>query len=168
MSSFLVRSRSAREAGLRRRDASGAAAVEFALLAPIFIMVVFGIISFGLVFAQQLGLSNGARQAARGGVVKGATCAQIYAQAQDAAGTIGMSGSSVTVTITRGATSASATNPCGATPATSSTQPCAGSTAGDSVYVKTAYTSQLIIPPVIFKSSYPINATGAYECEFSS
>jgi hypothetical protein len=125
------------------------------------------VISFGLVFAQQLGLSNGARQGARTGVVKGVTSAQIYADARDASGTVGMSGSSVTVSITRGATAAAATNPCGANPSTSSTQPCAGSAVGDSVYVKASYTSQLIIPPVIFKSSFPIDATGAYECEFS-
>jgi hypothetical protein len=71
------------------------------------------------------------------------------------------------VSITRGATSATATNPCGATPASSTAQPCAGSTAGDSVFVTTSYTSQLIIPPVIFKSSYPISSNGAYECEFN-
>jgi Flp pilus assembly protein TadG len=38
----------------RRHEEHGAAAVEFALLAPVFIMLVFGVISFGLVFAQQL------------------------------------------------------------------------------------------------------------------
>jgi Flp pilus assembly protein TadG len=151
----------------RSRDDRGATVVEFALLAPLFIMLVFGVISFGLVFAQQLGLSNGARQAARAGIVKGATCAQIYAQARDASGTVGMSSGSVAVSITRGATSATATNPCGATPASSTAQPCAGSTAGDSVFVTTSYTSQLIIPPVIFKSSYPISSNGAYECEFN-
>jgi Flp pilus assembly protein TadG len=151
----------------RRHDEKGATAVEFALLAPLFFMLLFGIISFGLVFAQQLGLSNGARQGARTGVVKGTTCAQIYADARDAAGTIGMSGSSVSVSITRGATQAAATSPCSGSLATSTTQPCAGSAAGDSIYVKTSYTSQLIIPPVIFKSSYPIDSTGAYECEFS-
>lgn len=151
----------------RSRDDRGATVVEFALLAPLFIMLVFGVISFGLVFAQQLGLSNGARQAARAGIVKGATCAQIYAQARDASGTVGMSSGSVAVSITRGATSATATNPCGATPASSTAQPCAGSTADDSVFVTTSYTSQLIIPPVIFKSSYPISSNGAYECEFN-
>jgi Flp pilus assembly protein TadG len=151
------------------RDERGATAVEFALLAPLFIMLLFGVISFGLVFAQQLGLSNGARQGARTGVVKGITCKQLYQDAQDASGTIGMSGSSVSVTITRGASAASATNtPCGTgTAAGSSTvQPCAGSTAGDSLFVKTSYTTQLIIPPIIFKSSYPIDASGAYECEY--
>jgi Flp pilus assembly protein TadG len=154
----------------RRRgpDEGGASVVEFALLAPLFIMILFAIISFGLVFAQQLGLSNGARQGARGGVVKGATCAQIYTAAQDAAGTIGMSGSSVTVTITRGQTAASASSVCGATPASSSTQPCLGSAAGDSLYVKTSYSGQIIVPPVYFKSNVPLSSTGAYECEFSS
>jgi Flp pilus assembly protein TadG len=143
--------------------------VEFALLAPLFIMLVFGVISFGLVFAQQLGLSNGARQGARTGVVSGATCKQIYQDAQDAAGTVGMGSSSVTVTIERGATAddADGTTPCGSNPATSSTQPCKGSAAGDSLYVTTSYDSQLIIPPIIFKSHYPIDSTGAYECEFS-
>jgi Flp pilus assembly protein TadG len=141
--------------------------VEFALLAPLFIMLVFGIISFGLVFAQQLGLSNGARQGARTGVVKDVTCQTIYQDAQDAAGTVGMGGGSVTVTIKRGATEASATDACGGSPSTSSTQPCKGSNAGDTLFVKTSYDSQLIIPPIIFKSHYPIDATGAYECEFS-
>lgn len=147
----------------------GAAALEFALVAPIFIMLLFGVISFGLVFAQQLALSNGARQAARAGVVTGVTCKQIYAQARDASGTVGMSSGSVTVTITRGATetAASGTTPCGASPASSSTQPCKGSAAGDSLYVKTSFKSQLIIPPFIYKSRFPISSTGAYECEFS-
>jgi Flp pilus assembly protein TadG len=145
----------------------GATAVEFALLAPLFIMLLFGIISFGLVFAQQLGLSNGARQGARTGVVSGTTCKQIYKDAQDAAGTVGMSGSNVTVSIKRGASAAVATDACGATPATSTTQPCKGSAAGDSLYVKTSFDSQLIIPPIIFKTHYGIESTGAYECEFS-
>ena len=152
----------------RHRDEDGAAALEFALVAPLFIMLVFGIISFGLVFAQQLGLSNGARQGARAGVVTGVTCAQLYAQARDASSTVGMSSNSVTVTITRGQSIAAAkgTTPCGATPATSTTQPCKGSAIGDSLYVTTSFISQLIIPPVIYKKSFPVQATGAYECEF--
>jgi Flp pilus assembly protein TadG len=151
----------------RRVDQSGATVVEFALLAPIFIMLVFGVISFGLVFAQQLGLSNGARQGARAGVVSGATCKQIYAEARDAAGTIGMGSSSVTVSIKRGSSADTATNSCGSDPSTSTSQPCKGSATGDSVYVKTSFDSQLIIPPIIFKNHYLIDSTGAYECEFS-
>jgi Flp pilus assembly protein TadG len=34
----------------RRRDEGGAAAVEFALLAPIVLLLVFGIIQYGLYF----------------------------------------------------------------------------------------------------------------------
>lgn len=66
-----------------------------------------------------------------------------------------MSSSNVTVSIKRGATSATATNLC------------KGSTAGDSVFVKTSFDGQLIIPPIIFKDHFPIASTGAYECEFS-
>jgi Flp pilus assembly protein TadG len=152
-----------------RRNDDGATAVEFALLAPLFIMLVFGIISFGLVFAQQLGLSNGARQGARTGVVKGATCKQLYQDAQDAAGTVGMTSSDVTISITRGASAPGTATPCGTGTAasTSTVQPCAGSDPGDSLFVKASFHSQLIIPPIIFKSDYPIDSIGAYECEFS-
>lgn len=59
-----------------RRD-DGAAAVEFALVLPLLMMLVFGIISFGILFAQQLSLGNGARQGARLGVVADRTCADI-------------------------------------------------------------------------------------------
>jgi Flp pilus assembly protein TadG len=153
----------------RRRDDGGAVAVEFALLAPIFIMLLFGIISFGLVFAQKLALGNGARQGARLGVVSGVTCAQIYSAAQNASSTIGMSSSAVTVSITRVSSSGTTTTPCGTGSAqsTSTTQPCAGSATGDSIYVTESYTTSLIIPPVIFNNNYVVNGNGQFECEFS-
>ena len=47
------------------RTERGAAAVEFALVVLPLLMIVAGIINFGFIFAQQLSLSNGARQAAR-------------------------------------------------------------------------------------------------------
>ena len=46
----------------------GAAAVEFALVVPILLLLVVGNYSF--VFAQQISLNNGARQAARHAVVE--------------------------------------------------------------------------------------------------
>ena len=45
----------------------GAAAVEFALLLPLFVMIVFGIISGGIVFNDKLSITQGAREAARYG-----------------------------------------------------------------------------------------------------
>ncbi|WP_026378597.1 TadE/TadG family type IV pilus assembly protein [Agromyces italicus] len=43
----------------------GAAAVEFALILPVLLTVVFGIIEFGWAFGQQVSLGNAAREAAR-------------------------------------------------------------------------------------------------------
>ena len=51
----------------RRRCQSddGAVLVEFALLAPLLFLIVFGIIEFGWGFAQYLDVRHGAREAAR-------------------------------------------------------------------------------------------------------
>ncbi len=43
----------------------GAAALEFALIAPILIVLVFGIVEYGLVFRKQLTISNAVQQAGR-------------------------------------------------------------------------------------------------------
>lgn len=53
----------------RRRRDDGAAAVEFALVMPILILVVFGIIQYGLWFNDSLNTRTGVREAARMGVV---------------------------------------------------------------------------------------------------
>ena len=85
----------------RRGVETGASAVEFALVMPILMLIVFGIIVYGMVFAQSLSLSNSARQAARSGVVDtaGGTCDQIINLAKDSADTMGMDGSDATVTV---------------------------------------------------------------------
>ena len=70
-----------------RRDGGerGASAVEFALVAPLFIMLVFGIIAFGIVFAQKLALSNAAKEgAALWGGRRNRTCADVIAATKDA------------------------------------------------------------------------------------
>lgn len=47
------------------RTARGQALSEFALIAPIFFLVILGIMQMGLLFAGQNGLTNAAREAAR-------------------------------------------------------------------------------------------------------
>lgn len=54
----------------RSRDARGAAAVEFALVFPILMLVVFGILQYGLYFFDAHGTRTGIREAARLGVVQ--------------------------------------------------------------------------------------------------
>ena len=53
-----------------RRSESGASAVEFALLLPLLMMVLFGIIELGLVLHQQSILTNASREGARLGIVQ--------------------------------------------------------------------------------------------------
>jgi Flp pilus assembly protein TadG len=159
----------------RTRD-SGAAAVEFVLVLPILIMLVFGIIEFGLYFAQQLSVSNAARQGARYAAVPNyddngvsqSTCAAILQQVQNAAGTIGMSGSDVSVTVTTtgggsGCPTASADTDLGSD---ATTVPCAGSQLGDTVRVEAHFTGHLIIPLVLADPSVDVTSTGTYRCEF--
>jgi len=57
-----------------RRDERGATAVEFALTAPVFFMIVFAIIEGGLLLWTQLGLQHGAEMAARCAGINKTTC----------------------------------------------------------------------------------------------
>lgn len=53
-----------RQAGIKGRD-RGAAAVEFALLLPLLLLLVFGIIDFGRLLNAQVTLTQAAREGAR-------------------------------------------------------------------------------------------------------
>lgn len=55
----------------RWRDQRGAVAVEFALVFPLLILVLFGIVEYGAVYNAQLQLSGAAREAAREMAVTG-------------------------------------------------------------------------------------------------
>jgi Flp pilus assembly protein TadG len=85
----------------------GAAAVEFALVVPVLMAVVFGIVEVGTFHQRQIQLSNGAMVGARS-VAHGSPAETAKSVAANAAGvsasevavgTCGSSGASVTVTI---------------------------------------------------------------------
>jgi Flp pilus assembly protein TadG len=60
-----------------RRNRRGAAVVEFAVVAPVFFLLVFGMIEFGrMVMVQQL-LTNAAREGARVGVLDSSTSTEV-------------------------------------------------------------------------------------------
>jgi Flp pilus assembly protein TadG len=63
----------------RWRDESGATALEFALTAPAFFLLLFGIIEAGLLFWTQLGLQHGAELAARCATVNRTICSDANA-----------------------------------------------------------------------------------------
>ena len=49
----------------RQLDDQGAAVVEFALVAPLLVLLIFGIFEFGFLFGQYLDVRHGAREAGR-------------------------------------------------------------------------------------------------------
>jgi Flp pilus assembly protein TadG len=86
---------------LQRED--GASAVEFALLAPVFFVVVFGIIGFGIAFMQLQTARGAVREGARAAAVVdsdgvGRTTAQVQAITVNASTGLITNGGQVSVT----------------------------------------------------------------------
>jgi len=76
-----------RALGERAKGESGASAVEFAIVASVLFMIMFGTIQFGIAYNRYQGLQAGAREGARLGSVNG-TYAQIYQRVKDSVSTI--------------------------------------------------------------------------------
>ena len=90
----------------RLRSESGASAVEFALLLPVLMMVLFGIIEFGFALYQQAVLTNASREGARLGIVQAVpaiTTAQINAAIDNYLAPTGINSANVARVITPGA-----------------------------------------------------------------
>ncbi len=90
----------------RLRSESGASAVEFALLLPVLMMVLFGIIEFGFALYQQAVLTNASREGARLGIVQAVpaiTTAQINAAIDNYLAPTGINPANVARIITPGA-----------------------------------------------------------------
>jgi hypothetical protein len=71
----------------RRR---GAAIVEMAVVTPILLLILFGIIEFGWVFMTQETLTHAAREACRTGALPGATDAEIQTRFAEAMAPTGL------------------------------------------------------------------------------
>ena len=68
---------------LFRRNRRAAAAVEFAVVAPVFLLMVFGMIEYGrMVMVQQI-ITNGAREGARSAILDGATATGVATTVND-------------------------------------------------------------------------------------
>ncbi|NUS52903.1 MAG: hypothetical protein HOQ22_17915 [Nocardioidaceae bacterium] len=95
----------------RRRGESGAAAVEFALVLPFLLLLLFGLIQYGLYFWAIQGGSNAAREGARRAAVGSpAACADFQTYVKNRMGTIGdPSTAAITRTYKDGTTDAAKT-----------------------------------------------------------
>lgn len=156
----------------RRRTGEGAVAVEFALVLPVLLLLVFGIIGYGLVLAQQAAISNAVRSGARFGSVNlyngDHTCEEVITKARGAARTIGLSdGKKVAITVKRG-TTVVCSAASGADAPEIDVLPCVGSPASDpdTLFVEGRYITDIGLPvPGI--DGTELTATGAYQCEYS-
>jgi Flp pilus assembly protein TadG len=164
---------------LRARGDDGAAAVEFALVVPLLLVLVFGIIDFGILFGQNLSLNNAARDAGRFGVVRqidgsaGRTCYAVLKRTRDASVAIALTPTDVGVTVTRSGTTICSIAAGTALPATANTAalqklPCAGSVGGtdDQLRVAATYSGRLVIP-ILPGSSFALTGNGYFKCEYS-
>jgi len=158
-----------------RRSESGAAAVEFALVVPILLLIVFGVITFGMVFASQLSMNSAARDAARAGVVQnlnatGLSCSAIATQARTQVDPLGGKATDVAVTVTGpdGSTSCSIAKNTAAVTGSSATTMCTNSnTYSGQLVVKLTYTANSPLNLIPAASSIPLSATGSFTCEYS-
>jgi hypothetical protein len=80
---------------LKRR---GAAAVEFAIIAPLFFMLIFGIVEFGRALMVQQMLTNASREGARQAVVESATADEVKTLVTTSLTNAGITGATTTVT----------------------------------------------------------------------
>jgi Flp pilus assembly protein TadG len=79
---------------------AGAATVEFALVAPLFLLLLAGIIEFGQAFRIEHSLANAVRHGARAAIVEGALTSQVVNKVRaDCVRTIGAVPGDVTVTV---------------------------------------------------------------------
>ena len=80
-----------------RRNRWGAAAVEFAIVAPVFFLLVFGMIEYGRMVMVQQVITNAAREGARVGVLDGATTSNVTTAVSSYLTSAKISGSTTTV-----------------------------------------------------------------------
>lgn len=87
----------AQGSGEKRR---GAAAVEFAVVAPLFFLLLAGIVEFGQAFRIQHSLSTAARRGARAAIIEGSTYVEVIGKVKDhCVRTLGKSAAAVEVGI---------------------------------------------------------------------
>jgi Flp pilus assembly protein TadG len=83
---------------LFRRNRRAAAAVEFAVVAPVFLLLVLGMIEYGRMVMVQQVITNASREGARAAVLDGATTSSVTSTVNSYLASGSISGATVTVT----------------------------------------------------------------------
>ena len=133
----------------RRDDDRGAAVVEFAIVLPLLVLLVFGIVQFSIAYNRQQGLHAAAREGARLAALPQTTSGDVVSHVQSALqGVLSPSDiSKVTITVTP-----------------SGSQPCDSAPPGTHVVVTVSAPDQLSIP--LFSSqTLTLTGRGEFLCE---
>ena len=130
---------------LHHRDERGAAAVEFAMILPLLLLLVFGIVQFSLAYNRQQGLHAAAREGARIASLPSTTQTEINTRVNSALSGIPFS-ATPTITITPNVT-----------------KPCANRS-GATVVVQVHGVTQLDIP-LWGNQSLTLTGRGEFRCE---
>lgn len=83
---------------LFRRNRQGASAVEFAVVAPLFFLLVMGMIEYGRMVMVQQVITNASREGARRAVLDGATAAEVTTTVTNYMTSSRITGATITVT----------------------------------------------------------------------
>jgi Flp pilus assembly protein TadG len=85
--------------GMARRPRRGAAAVEFALIAPVLFLMIFGMIEFGRAVMVQQILTNASREGARRAILEQTTLSEVETIVGDYLTDTSIPGASVSVSV---------------------------------------------------------------------
>ena len=132
----------------RRRSERGSAAVEFAILLPVLILILFGIIEFSIAYNHEQGLHAAAREGARVAALPQTTQATVIDRVRSALqgvmNTTDIQNATITVT-------------------PSGNQPCNGAPAGTHVVVTVSAPDDLAIP--LYTKTLTLTGRGEFLCE---
>jgi Flp pilus assembly protein TadG len=134
-----------------RRDERGAAALEFALVVVPLLLILGGIVNFGVAFSQKLALDNAVRQAARAAVVDTGADPAAEAVAAFNGTAIARQGEAVAISYGGGITT------------------CEDSDFGDRIQVVGTFKSKFMFPWLLPgpPTSMTFTSIGEFQCEFS-
>jgi Flp pilus assembly protein TadG len=82
-----------------RDDIAGLSAVEAAIFVPVLFLLIFGALEYSWAFLKVQQMNGAARQAARLGIIEGATAAQLRAEIDRLMADAGMAGAGYSVTM---------------------------------------------------------------------
>lgn len=90
----------------RRQKRRGAAVVEFAVVAPVFFLLVFGMIEFGRMVMVQQVITNASREGCRQAILDGSTASEVDTLVDDYLSAANINGATVVIDPTEPSTAA--------------------------------------------------------------